>query len=299
MIAPMRSPEDGAPRTARPAHRWWKEPLLHFAVLGAGIYVLYAAFGHPAGKDRSPIILTDRFVEALKAEQAAHVGESSRSEGEQVLVHDYVREEALVREARRRGLDRGDPIVRRRLVQKMEFLLQGTADVPEPTDADLRAYLRAHADEYGRPTQIAFSQVFFSRDRRRDPRSDAQHALDRLRSGKTPAEHAADLGDPFLLGADSPPQSVVRLDGTYGHGFGDALAALPVGSWQGPIESGHGWHLVRVTRRIPGGTPSLDQVRVRVRAAVLHERREAALRKAEDALVASYPVVRKHDGVDP
>lgn len=284
----MPSPGDEAPQ-----RRWWKEPLVHFVLLGGLLFAVHAAVGGERGPEgRAPIVVSTGFVEGLAADRARRTGAAPDAEVTEGLVREFVREEALVREARRRGLDRGDPIVRRRLVQKMEFLLEGTVRVPEPTDAELRRHLERHPDAFGRSPRVGFTHVFFSRDRRDDPEGEARRALRELQDANPTPERVPERGDPFLLGADQPPRPVQRLGNTFGRAFADAIAELPEGAWRGPIESAQGWHLVRVTERTPGGVPPFDQVRDRVRAAVLKERREDAYQEALDALLARYPVER-------
>lgn len=266
---------------------------MHFVLLGGLLFVVHTAIDDGGGREgRAPIVVNPEFVEGLAADHARRTGTAPDAEVTEGLVRDFVREEALVREARRRGLDRGDPIVRRRLVQKMEFLLEGTVQVPEPTEAELREHLEQHPDDFRRPPRVGFTHVFFSRDRRDDPEAEARRVLRALQDANPPPERAPERGDPFLLGADQAPRAVERLGDTFGRAFADAIAELPEGRWRGPIESAQGWHLVRVTERTPGGLPSFDQVRDRVRAAVLQQRREAAYRDALDELLARHPVER-------
>lgn len=261
-------------------------------MLGSALFGLDAWLdeGNGVGGDRPPIVLSDRFVDALARQRQAQTGQAPDAATREALVRDFVREEALVREARRRGLDRGDPIVRRRLAQKMEFLLEGTVRIPEPTERQLRAHLRDHPDRFARPARIAFEHVFFSPDARSDPRADARAALGRLRGSDGGDGRAAAGGDPFLLGGEQPLRTVERHARTFGPPFADRLAELEPGAWHGPAQSALGWHLVRVTDREPGALPPLEEVRDRVRASWMRDRREEAHRQAVERLVDSYPV---------
>ena len=53
------------------------------------------------------------------------------------------------------------------------------------------------------------------------------------------------------------------------------LFEAPIGQWSGPLRSGYGWHLVYITNRRPPQQPSLEEVRERVLADYLTERRAA------------------------
>lgn len=175
------------------------------------------------------------------------------------LIDDYVAEEVLVREALALGLDQDDPVIRRRLRQKMEFMTDAEVDALTPTDDELRAYLDANATSYEVDPRIGFEQVFLSPDRRGDAlKADAAALLARLQS--QPETDTANLGEPTLLPMSEPPTQLTRIGGDFGPDFASALADIPIGVWSGPITSTYGFHLVRVTERLPGRIPSLAEV---------------------------------------
>jgi hypothetical protein len=260
-------------------------------MLGAALFVLHTVM-RGGGGDRQPVEISDRFVRGLEAQHERRTGRSPDAEATEALVVDFVREEVLFREARRLGLDRGDPIVRRRLVQKMEFLLEGTVAVEEPGDQDLAQHMDAHPDRYRRPPRVAFRHRFFSPDRRGDAaEGDARATLRALQAGQSPDEGAL-RGDPFMLGLDVPARPLDRIAGSFGRELASALESLPEGQWAGPVRSAHGFHVVQVTERLPGGIPPLSEVRERVRADWLETQRKQAVRAAVEALVDSYGVRR-------
>ena len=140
---------------------WWREPLVHFAVVGALVFAIERATAQPEAEP--PIVISEDFVAALEQENRQRSGRDADRIERAGLIARFVREEALFREASRLGLDRGDVIVRRRLIQKMEFLLRGGVDVPEPTDDELEQYLAEHRAELARGPRVEFTHVFFSR----------------------------------------------------------------------------------------------------------------------------------------
>ncbi|MEM1415378.1 MAG: hypothetical protein AAGH15_10770, partial [Myxococcota bacterium] len=191
----------------------WREPLVHFVALALVILAAERVLAPAPGP--APIVLDDAFAAGL-VEEATRRGEPAAGDP----VARWLDEEVLLREALALGLDRGDPIVRRRLVQKMEFLLRSELALAEPDDAALQALLEARPERFRQPARVAFRHVFFDRERREDPRADAEVGLERVREAEILAigippelccwcplrgyfasgEDLSDIGDPFLLG---------------------------------------------------------------------------------------------------
>lgn len=179
------------------ATRWWRSPLWHFFGIGLGLFVLeFMAVGggvEPSG-DRT-IVVSAAHVAELEA--ALRQGGPGYHEGMlKAEIDKYVAEEVMVREARRVSMDRGDLIIRRRLIQKMDFLVDEMAQAKEPTEGELKAWFEANAARYLRPARYSVEHVYFARERRGgDASRDASAALWAWREpGEAPS------GDPFLGG---------------------------------------------------------------------------------------------------
>lgn len=276
-----------------------REPLLHFVIFGALLFGVDRA--RTSREESAPVVVTDGFVEGLRRESLRSTGRAT--EDDEALVRAFVREEALVREATSLGLTEGDVIVRRRLAQKMEFLLRSTAEVPPPTDVQLLAFLRAHPARYRTPPRITFRHVFFDRARREDASSDARSALDRLRaergsyderegSGRTEVEPEV-LGDPFLRGYRFPNADLRRVESELGVSVAEALRDAPLATWEGPVEGVLGVHLVRVEERLDSTEPPLAEVHAAVAADWEEARRDEALEEAVSQLVDGLVVERR------
>lgn len=264
--------------------RWLRDPLVHFLLLGLAAFLLYDGLGgrREAGTE---IVVTAADLERLRAGWRVQWGRSPGPEELDGLVDAFVREETLVREARSLGLDRDDTIVRRRLAQKMEFLASGGDE--EPSDADLEAFRAAHADRFRAPGTSDFRQVHLSRDRRGEAlREDALAMLAALRQGADPETR----GDRLLLPAHHEAVSDARIARLFGDDFAEALARVEPGSWQGPVPSSYGLHLVFVEGRTPPRDPPLDAVRERVRLEWLADRRDRRLEAFLAGLRERYPV---------
>lgn len=262
-----------------------REPLLHFAILGCALFWLWGRVA-PSESTRV-IVLSAADVEALRHDHRRRTGAEPTPAEDAALVDRFVDDEVLHREALALGLDRGDIIVRRRLLQKMEFLLEGLHPVPEPSDAELEAYRTEHADRYHAPARIGLTHVFVSRDRHGDT---AMAEAERLRAALEHGADPADLGDPFLRGRELRAQSEQDLSGIFGPAFARVALELPLGAWSGPITSSYGLHLVRVSDRTAAETPPLARIRTVVLQDWTEERRLAALRQALADLQKTYDV---------
>lgn len=270
--------------------RWWSDPVFHFILIG-GLLVFVQALASPDRSQKALVVSRD-VVRGLRADYARRTGTAPTSDEEAALVEDHVRNEILYREALALGLDKGDIVVRRRLIQKMQFLLEDETQLKEPADGDLTAYLRSHARRYGAPEKVAISHVFVSAERHAAPQVAALSLAGEIAAGRP----AAQLGDPFLRGRELPLSSEATLGGIFGAAFAARVMTLPVGEWSAPIRSSYGYHLVVVRERELSHTASLDEVRARVLRDWRAEEREKANAKALLRLRGSYDVRIEEEG---
>jgi hypothetical protein len=265
-----------------------REPLLHFLVLGVGLFVLYGVVEKLADESSDRIVVTEAKIENL-AGLFERTWRRPPTPGElDGLIEDHVKEEIFYREALALGLDRDDTVIRRQLRLKMQFISEDVAPQTEPTEAELRAFLAEHADRFRTPSRISFTQVYLSPDRRgANVRSDAERLLVALNIGKS---DPAEAGDPFLLEQDYRDLGAPAVERLFGGAFAVQVAELPVGRWAGPVESGYGLHLVFVHERTPARLPDLADVRDAVANEWRAVRREEANRAFYEALRARYEI---------
>ncbi|MGE3690408.1 MAG: peptidyl-prolyl cis-trans isomerase [Novosphingobium sp.] len=268
-----------------------REPLLHFLIAGLALFAL--AQWHQAATDRHRIIIDAAKLAELKNAYEAEFGSQPKPDVLPRLIQDHVLAEAKFREGVARGLDSGDEIVRRRVIQKFDFL-EADLDLPAaPGEAELRGWYDSHRSLYAKPNRVSFSHIFFAADAGDDAGSRERAEAVRARLSSA-TERAPELGDSFPDLADFSrfgPDEARRL-------FGDGeltqqLFKAPIGLWQGPWRSSFGWHLVRVSGVELQGMQSFDTVRERVKSDWLNARREEARRKRETDLLKSYTVVRQ------
>jgi hypothetical protein len=260
-----------------------REPLLHFLVLGAGIFTLFAALD-----DTPPLVAADR-LEVTEADAARFARQFEATwrraptrDELAGLIDAHVREEVLVREALAIGLDRDDAVVRQRLAMKMTFLTESGTEAVEATDAALAAHLAAHPERFARAGLVSFEQVMLREGADPEPLRVA------LRAGEGVEAFAA----PSLLPERVPPSPPVAVDGTFGQGFHAAVSALAPGGWVGPVESAYGRHLVRVLSVEPPGLPPLAEIRGAMERDWRATMRARLAEEPYEALDARYDIVR-------
>lgn len=264
-----------------------REPLTWFLAVGVVLFSVDAVrHGNAAADDATRIGVSTATVRELERRFEATTGRAPSAGELEPLVRRHVRDAVLAREARAMGIDHGDLVIERRLVQKMELLLDATVAVEPASDDDVRAYVTAHTTEFVVPARIAFEHAFFDASRRGDARADAAASLARRMSG---AEF--DAGDAFVLGREVPATASTTIEERFGGAIARAVEVAPIGVWAGPVEGRFGVHLVRVRSREPARAQTFDEARPEARRAIERERRREAVARAVDALVARYDVV--------
>jgi hypothetical protein len=236
-----------------------REPLVVMLLCGAALFALYRV-----ARPRSPgrrIEVSAEVVRGLRADHARRTGKPPTAEEERALVRRFVESEALYREALALGLDRGDVIVRRRLVQKMELFAGGAERTAEPDEAALRAWFEAHRDAYRAVERVSFEQQLAS-------------------------------GEPFAHGRVFTAKSEREIDALFGPGFGAQVSAAADGE-QVEATSSYGKHRVRVTARQRAEVVPFEAVRAAVRRDVIEAERVRREREAVAAVVGKYQVVEE------
>ena len=245
-----------------------KEPLVHFLIAGAAVFWLLSGRAPDLGERR---IVVDKTVVGAMVERfygSFHrLPSPDETDG---MIRDYVADQVYYREALRLGLDQGDEVVVRRMRRKLESLAVADAETAEPGDAQLQALIGKDPARYAEDPRTSFEQVYLGADTP-EGRAKANVQLADLRGGK------AISGQPAALPAKLDSASASDISGLFGDEFTLALRDLPVGQWQGPVASGLGLHLVRVSTRAAPTTPSLAKVRQRV----TNDWRAAAIAKAQ------------------
>lgn len=251
-----------------------REPLVHFLAIGLALFVVNGLIhGQDAGETGETVVISQGRVNQIAESFLLLSGRAPTREELLSVVDDFVSEEVGYREAVAMGLDADDTIVRRRMRQKLEFLIEDGAASEDPTQAELQSWMDAHAGDYRLPERRAIRQVTVSADRRGPATpTDAATILASLRAGADPLK----LGDTSMLPAALPLTSEEGVSAQFGPDFAKDVFAHTGKDWFGPIPSPFGAHLVQVISTEPGRALQLSEAIDKVRSDWIEARRNDA-----------------------
>ena len=261
---------------SNPITRLLKEPLLQFLIIGGVIYGAYALFAAPEDDYRDNMILVNsNRIDAMISEWEARWNRPPTRQEIDGLIQAYIKEDVLYRQAVAMGLNEDDPITRRRMAQKLEFLTSDLARLQEPKEGELEQFFEDNIDAYRDPDRISFTQLFFDPDARGDATLvDAERVLEQVRAVGEPTEDMAELSDRFMLQNYFAAASELDIRRQMGSGFAEQVVKLAPGQWHGPVLSGFGVHLVYVYSFQQAPRPEFENVQARVLEDWQAEKRE-------------------------
>ena len=269
--------------------KWLKEPLLHFLILGAAIFLVYGAVAEK-GSSQQEIFISKGQQENLLNTFSRTWQRLPTPQEYQGLVKDYIRQEIAYRESREMGLDQNDIVIRRRLRQKMEMLAEDIAGLAPPTDAELQAYLDTHATQFMTEPTMTLRHVYFSIDKRGDQAlQDAEALLLLLREQGSEADTST-MGDTLPLPPYLERAAEFEIARLFGQPFVENLKNVESGEWAGPVTSGYGLHLVLVTDRTEAKASSLEEVRQEVEREFMSQRRQESVDGLYEKLAENYTI---------
>lgn len=271
----------------------FKNPVIQFVLLGAGVFWLHSA-SVQAERLAQPenIVLDQRYIDRLEQELAATLMRKPESSEKQKILDQIIIEEVLFREAMNRELDRGDAIIRRHLIQKMEFLVEARSEPDMPQKSELVSWWEGRRDEYREDERISFQQVFFL------PGSDKQAAFAALlEEGSVEPQSAVELGDHFLHGHQFYGQRREQINGLFGRGFAKQMREQDRGSWIGPLHSVYGQHYVYISEFLQGRQLSFEEAYGQVYTDLVKHLTEQRREQAIDEMRQRYTVITT-DGDD-
>jgi hypothetical protein len=268
--------------------KWCREPLLHFLVIGALIFVVFSiANKEEVAVSGNQIVVSSAEIARLSDNWSRRMNRPPTEVELEGLIEAYIKEEVYCREALALGLDQNDTILRRRLMQKMEFLSNDLAELNQPDETELNKYFVDNQDKYKVPERISFTHIYFSMDRRGAKAfEDSKRVLSELDVLRAP-----ERGDSFMLEYDffkETPSEVARL---FGSGFSEQLFTFETNTWHGPVESGYGFHLVRINEKIDARMPELASVIDKVRTDYMFEQRQKTNKQIYERFKERYEIV--------
>ena len=273
--------------------RCLREPLFHFLLIGAALFVVFQvrqSAREPSSSAKEIRLSLDELAQTTALFQSQWRRDPTPEEFNRML-EQKVQSEVLYREALAMGLDKNDEIVKRRMAQKMQFLAEDVAAAHEPTTDELKTWFDANHNKFALPSRYSLRHLYFSPDKRgTNAHDEAAIALTKITGEPVNSKVAAALGDRFMYQdyyGDRTPDALAK---EFGPPFALAIEKLKPGSWQGPVESGYGWHLVYVDSVIPGRIPAFEEIEADVRTAWLSEQKAQAWEKAYQEMRAKYSI---------
>jgi hypothetical protein len=281
-----------------------REPLVHFLAIGIGLFVLYEFVAPADANLDSKTIIVDRnalltFVQfrskAFNPEVAAERLDALSESELKLLINDFVREEALHREALAMGMDQNDYVIKQRLIQSLQFITNGfVTSAVDVTEEDVAAYYEENRDDYYVDPYATFTHVYFSSDRHgsEEARALAAAKLEELNRDGIPFSESTRHGERFLYNVNYVERTEDFVASHFGTPMAEKVFALEPDSqrWHGPIESAYGQHLVMLTKLTEGVYPPLEEIEAAVREDALRLAIIRANDKAVQAIVDTYDI---------
>lgn len=282
----------------------YKEPLLHFLILAIGLFYLHSIVSHDELEADQKHIVVDQesllqFIQfrtkSFESTTAQNQLDSFSAEELDKVINDYVREEALYREAQTLGLGRNDYVIKRRLIQKVDYIARGFAEsFGEVTEQDVQTYFEKNKEHYFIVPRITFTHVFYSADRHGVEKASSLAAQKLIELQQTEAgfNDASKHGERFLYGLNYVERSELFVESHFGPEMSEQLFTLAPDQnrWHGPIMSSQGAHLVMVTQKQEGRMPALNEVRARVTQEAQRAITEKRAREATQKIIEGYDI---------
>lgn len=234
--------------TAQSLPSWLREPLLHFAVLGA---LLFAA-DHwlNVSDDNSNTIVVGAEVdrEARDVFKAAR-GEEPTAEQLAALRQVWLDNEVLYREGMALRVDQGDSAIRERVIFKALNVVETMVSLPPFDEKTLRDWYEARRDKYDEPVRYDFQEAVLTGDNTEAAVRAFVDELNRNTSGDAKAGLRMFKGRPHA-----------NLVQSYGADFAKMLEDLPTGEWRA-LQTREGWRAMRLDAVTPGKRSTFEALR--------------------------------------
>ncbi len=266
-----------------------RDPLSHFLLLGAALFVAYGYLQNDEPPETQQFVVSAGKIEHLAALFTRTWQRPPTPEELRGLIDDYVREEVAYREGVAIGLDVNDTIIRRRIRQKLDFVAQDLAGQVEPTDEQLQSYLEKNPTQFRNDPRLSFRQVFFDPEQHGE---DLQEMVSDLVASlrEDSSIDAKELGDRTLLEHGYQNVSKREIANLLGQEFAAAIVEVEPGEWHGPLGSAYGAHAIIVDEFQPSERPELEQVRAAVRREWEHQRHQELKEEFYQGLIDKYEI---------
>ena len=267
-----------------------KEPLIHFLLIGACLFGLYAWVNPDAMQsDRRIVVDQGRVNNLIERFQGVWQRQPTGQEL-QGLIEDYVIEEIYYRQALALGIDKNDPLIRRRLRQKMEFFTANASSMLQASDQQLTEYLQHNAEKFRKEARYSFEQIFLSNDQPEDL------LQKKIAATQTALAHNQNVSsDQTLLPLEFNNATESEINKALGLGFSKRLTALPLQQWSAPLRTNMGVHFVKINAKQDRSLPGLEEVRSLVQREWSNEQHQQLQQALKEKLLSEYDVIIRPD----
>lgn len=269
-----------------------REPLLLFILAGVLLFLSYQTFNNYLNKDENVIVVSKGEILLLEKTFAKQYNRPASPEEREALIQNTIKEMVLYKTALEMGLDIDDQVIRRRMVQKVEFLGNDLIRPPQPSEQDLLTFYTEHKEQYTAEERITITHIYFNPDKREgETLEDADKALQVLNSQSEFDGDVSGYGDALMLQDFYSDKSRLEVLKLFGNGFAESVFQLEPGKWHGPVLSGYGTHLVYVHHLQKGELPALSAVREQVKTDWMADMQKKLNDKYIEGLISRYEVV--------
>lgn len=272
-----------------------REPFLHFLLIGFVIFI--SSYYILKRREAHRIIIDKAVIAKLTMAWETQFGRTPNSNELKISLDDYIKQEVLVREAQQLGLNQDDEIIKRRLEQKMAFIIKDNIVVPDPGQLTLETYFKENSNKFSEAPKVFFSHIYFSADNSSSERA-KQRAINVLHTleNRTSLQRAPELGDHFMLLYDYNNIDKTEAQGLFGDSqFTDSLFTVKENKWTGPFLSGYGWHLLYVSKKLGNTIPPLGKIKDKVIESYKNDKLNQMDNEAIEKLVEKYTIELKVD----
>lgn len=267
--------DSSPPRRRLPG--WLREPLLHFAILGAALFLLDAALVEKRG-DPYRIVVGAAVDEEARTAFTAARGRAPDAAELRALRQVWIDNEVLYREGVALGMDKGDTTIRERVIFKALSMVDADTRLPKLDEKILKDWFEKNRSRYDEPARFTFAEAVLAGDK---SEAAAQAFVQALNRGEAPEQQAG-----LRLFRDRPLGSIV---GTYGQTFADAVMKQESGKWYA-VRDRNAWRAIRVESSSPAKPADFTSLRNVVQQdwtdTVMAEQRSKAVR----AMAAKYRI---------
>jgi parvulin-like peptidyl-prolyl isomerase len=208
------------------------------------------------------------------------------------LIDNQVREDLAFKHGAQMGLVEDDSIIKRRVQQKLEFMLNDSIAGIEPNREELLAYLDTHRDKFTIAPVYSFKHIYINPQMHED----TNVFIAELQTENLDAVYQ-DRGENIMLESEYTDISSAQIARLFGRKFTENLDSVTLGKWQGPVKSGYGLHLVIIDKKLPEHLATLDEMESEIKRDFRIDAQKKAIEAFYEELQREYSVTVENEEI--